>query len=87
MIEIKKFSAPWCGPCRQLSPLFTTLKEKHKSINFIDVDVDENETEALSLKVRSIPTIIVFKDNVEIDRMIGVESFSYYDTYFTNLEK
>ena len=84
MIELKKFHAVWCGPCRVLNPVFDQLKNQNTNISFTHIDIDEEPQEASDSNVRSVPTIIVEKDGVEVDRFVGVQSF---DTYQNSINK
>jgi len=70
MKEILYFSAPWCGPCKQLGPIMESLSGQ---INYRKINVD-NDTE-LSTKygVRNIPTLILLKDGEAVNRMTGLQ--------------
>lgn len=72
-ISVVDFWAPWCGPCRTISPIIDELAKKHKAagIKVMKMNVDENSTTSASFGIRSIPAIIVFKDGVEIARNVG----------------
>ena len=75
MIEIKKFEADWCGPCRMLKPTFEKLEESFgNSVKFSYINVDENQDEASKYSVRSIPMVVIEKDGVEVQRMVGAQS-------------
>jgi thioredoxin len=75
MIEIKKFEADWCGPCRMLKPTFEKLEESFgNSVKFSYINVDENQDEAAKYSVRSIPMVVIEKDGVEVQRMVGAQS-------------
>jgi thioredoxin 1 len=75
MIEIKKFEADWCGPCRMLKPTFEKLQESFgNSVKFSYINVDENQDEASKYSVRSIPMVVIEKDGVEVQRMVGAQS-------------
>ena len=65
------FWAPWCGPCKTLGPILDSVSEKvnHK---IAKVNVDEEGVLANNYKIRSIPTMIVFKDGQIIDTIVGV---------------
>jgi thioredoxin 1 len=67
------FWAPWCGPCQMLSPILDeAAKEMGDKIKFAKVNTDENQKTAMDYQVMSIPTLLVFKDGEEVDRIIGL---------------
>jgi len=64
--------APWCGPCRMVSPVVESLSEKNKGkIKFCKINVDENQKTASQYSVMSIPTLMFFRDGKVIDTVIG----------------
>jgi thioredoxin 1 len=66
------FWAPWCGPCRLVSPVVESLGEAHADkINVAKVNTDENQQLAMRYSIFSIPTLIVFKDGREAARLVG----------------
>ena len=67
------FWAPWCGPCKTLGPILDNVSTK-VSHKIVKVNVDEESNLANKYKIRSIPTMIVFKDGKAIDTMVGVIS-------------
>ena len=86
MIEIKKFEADWCGPCRMLKPTFTKLEEKlGSSVKFSYLNVDENQEEAQKYGVRNIPLVVVEKDGQEVERFVGVQSEQTYENSLKSL--
>jgi thioredoxin 1 len=78
MLEVKKFSAVWCGPCRALAPVMNEIKGQFENVKFIDYDVDEAFDEASEYGIRSVPTVVLVKDGVEINRFTGVSSKMAY---------
>uniref|UniRef100_A0A0D9WHR7 Thioredoxin domain-containing protein n=1 Tax=Leersia perrieri TaxID=77586 RepID=A0A0D9WHR7_9ORYZ len=67
---VVKFSATWCGPCRNAAPLFAELSVKHPEIVFMSVDVDEMPGLVTQFDIRATPTFIFMKDK-EIDKLVG----------------
>jgi thioredoxin 2 len=61
---IVDFWAPWCGPCRGFAPVFEKAAEKHGDITFAKLNTDENQELSGSLGIRSIPTLMVFREQV-----------------------
>jgi thioredoxin 1 len=68
------FWAPWCGPCQLQTPIIEELAaEVGDTAVIAKMNVDENNEAATNLGIQSIPTIVVFKDGVEVKRFVGVQ--------------
>jgi thioredoxin 1 len=66
------FWAPWCGPCRYLSPVVESIGEAHaEKIAVAKLNTDENQDLAMRYSIFSIPTLILFKDGREAARLVG----------------
>jgi thioredoxin 1 len=78
MVTVKKFSAVWCGPCRALAPVINEIKGQFSNVKFEEYDVDEAYDEATQYGVRSVPTVIIVKDGVEVERFAGASSKMTY---------
>ncbi|MEE8299048.1 MAG: thioredoxin [Thermodesulfobacteriota bacterium] len=66
------FWAEWCGPCRALAPVIEEIAEDYGSeLKVGKLNVDENHGAPSAYDVRSIPTLIVFKDGAVLDRIVG----------------
>lgn len=66
------FWAPWCGPCRMIAPTLEELAgELAGRVRIAKVNVDDNPEIASPLYIQGIPTMILFKDGKEIDRVVG----------------
>jgi len=74
MVTLKKFSAAWCGPCRALAPIINEVKGQFSNVVFEEYDIDTAFDEATKYGIRSVPTIIVEKDGVEVDRFAGMQA-------------
>ncbi|HET7634722.1 MAG TPA: thioredoxin [Burkholderiales bacterium] len=58
------FWAPWCGPCRGFAPVFEAAAEKHADVVFAKVNTDEQQEIAAAFNIRSIPTLMFFREKV-----------------------
>ena len=66
------FWAEWCGPCRIIGPVIEELANEYEGKAIIGkLDVDSNQESSVKYEVRSIPTIITFKDGKIVDRQVG----------------
>ena len=78
MVEVKKFYAEWCGPCKVLTPLMENVKTKFTGVKFENVDIDSQFEVAQKYFVRSVPTVIIEKNGKEVERFVGVQSEMTY---------
>jgi thioredoxin len=63
---IVDFWAPWCGPCRSFAPAYEAASEKHPDVVFAKVNTEEQQALAGYFQIRSIPTLMVFRDKIII---------------------
>ena len=66
---MKYFSATWCGPCKVFKPVMTEIASEGHSVEFIDIDQEKNK--AQKYNVRSVPTVVIEENGVEVDRFVG----------------
>lgn len=71
MRELLVFSASWCGPCRQLKP---NVEQASTQINVKTFDVDNDEGLSSDFSVKSVPTLILVENGIEIGRTVGVKT-------------
>lgn len=60
------FWAPWCGPCRAFAPIYEQISEQHPDVVFAKVNTEEEQALAGAFQVRSIPTLMIFRDQILI---------------------
>ena len=70
-IVIIDFWAPWCGPCRGFAPVFERASEAHPDVVFAKVNSDEQQELAGAFNIRSIPTLMVFREKVILFQQAG----------------
>jgi len=73
------FSAPWCGPCKQVSPILEDLANEQSSERIVKIDIDENADVATRFNVRSIPTVVLVVNGEERARITGGRPKSVYE--------
>lgn len=83
------FWAPWCGPCRMIAPVLEELAgELGDKVVIAKVNTDQNPINAQRLGVQGIPTMVLFKDGAEVDRVVGAlpkgHLKQWIDTTLTN---
>lgn len=87
MLEVKKFYATWCGPCKMLTPIMEQVKTKFTDVSFQDVNIDEQFEIAQKYYVRSVPTVIIEKDGKEVQRFAGLQSEMAYSNALNELKQ
>ena len=86
MVEIRKFEANWCGPCRMLKPTFQKLEgEFGNSVKFSYINVDEQQELATQYGVRSIPFVVIEKDGEIVQSVVGAQSDMTYSNILKGL--
>ena len=71
-VVLVDFFATWCGPCKMLAPVYSELSEEMAgNAEFLKVDIDESMDLARKFSITTVPTVVVFKDGKEMDRLVG----------------
>jgi thioredoxin 1 len=76
---IVDFWAPWCGPCRSFKPIFEETAEKYPDIVFGKLNTDEERSLAGHFQIRSIPTLMIFKEQIIVFSQAGSLSQSAFE--------
>ena len=87
MIEVIRFYADWCGPCKMLKPIMENVKSKSEGVSFKSYDVDKDYEIAQKYGIRSIPVVVLEKDGVEIERFSGLQSELAYTNAINEAKK
>ncbi|PPD95012.1 hypothetical protein GOBAR_DD07962 [Gossypium barbadense] len=72
-LAILYFTATWCGPCRFISPLYTSLAAKYAKVVFLKVDIDEGRDVAARWNISSVPTFFFIRNGKEVDKVVGAD--------------
>ena len=73
MVKVKFFNAAWCGPCKQMKPHIDKLQKE--GYNIQEIDIDQNSTLAESAEIRGVPTLAIYENGNEVERLVGYEDY------------
>ena len=69
------FWAPWCGPCKMIAPVLEEIAQEYEGkAKIVKINIDDNQNTAAQFGVRSIPTLILFKNGNEVEKIIGAQA-------------
>ena len=72
------FWAPWCGPCKMMSPVVDDLADSHPELKVCKINVDEESELAQKYQIMSIPAVYIFKNGELVDEIIGAQAKATY---------
>jgi thioredoxin 1 len=71
--EVIDFWATWCGPCKLMNPIIDEVEKEYSDLTITRVDIDSDKDMVEKYGIQSVPTYVILKDGVEIDRIIGAK--------------
>lgn len=85
-VTVIDFWAPWCGPCKMIGPVIDELSTENLDVTIGKLNVDENSEAAIKYGIRSIPTILFFKDGELVDKFVGAKSKADFQAKIDSLK-
>jgi len=86
-IVLVDFWAEWCGPCKSFAPIYETVSEKYPEVTFAKVDTEAEQQLSGQLSIRSIPTIMAFRDGVQLFSQPGAMGENDLNELVAQIEK
>lgn len=81
-VSVVRFWAPWCPPCRLMAPIYDELaQELGDRVHFTELDIDQAPEVAGGFGIRSVPTMLIFKDGELVDGVAGLTQKSKYQSH------
>ena len=77
-VVLVDFFAPWCGPCKALSPVLEEVDSEVESLKVFKVNTDESPDLAVKFSVQALPTVVLLRDGEEQTRLVGLNSKQKY---------
>ena len=79
-LSVVDFWAAWCGPCRMVAPVIADLAQEYEGrVQMAKLDVDANQQTSMRFNIRSIPSILFFKDGKHVDTVVGAVPRAYLE--------
>lgn len=85
MITIKHFTAAWCQPCKQLTPIMQNITREYPMIGYQKIDIDNNSDIAQQYGVRAVPTVLFEKDGKLVQQVVGLQTMAHYERIINSL--
>jgi thioredoxin 1 len=73
-LNVIKFYADWCGPCRMFTPIMENVSKLNENVNFFSVNVDESRELAKQFDVQNLPTVVIVKEGKIVEKFIGLKN-------------
>lgn len=72
-LVVIQYYAVWCGPCQMLKPVLDDLSNDMSDTDFYRIDIDQYREQAIDAGIRSVPTVVLYRDGEEVDRQAGYQ--------------
>lgn len=82
-LVVVQYYATWCGPCKMLKPVLESIATDWTDTPFYRLDIDQFRDQAVNAGIRSVPTVVVYKDGEEVDRQSGYQPRERIESWLT----
>jgi thioredoxin 1 len=83
--EIVYISAKWCMPCKQMASLMNEIEANYSDkVTIIKIDADEKSDKLMELGVSSVPTFLLYKDGVQVKKVVGVQNKMFFTNFINS---
>lgn len=80
------FTATWCGPCKMIAPMMDRLAREHQGlVKVAKINLEENHSLAQKLNIRSIPSVMIYKDGACVETIVGIAPYEKFNAVVTQL--
>jgi thioredoxin 1 len=80
-LVVVQYYATWCGPCKMLKPVVDQVSEEMPETPFYRLDIDQYRNQSVEAGIRSVPTVVVYKDGEEVDRASGYQPKERFESW------